>query len=635
MAALTDIGAALSHIQETREELGALHSFIASAAHNPQGCSLDYFLAECRRRILRVGSRERDAEPSLSSLDGLISEVSTRYLADSAIRATAVFGDLASQDVARLLPLVFVSARSVEQALERKLSRLEKQVEETLSNKMKMSSGAKKDELLGEELKRNLTGSTYGPITSLILPFQSFASRTASDMLCSVLEKSPRLVVVDLSHCLLGDQIMGTLLTPLSTLQKLACLILKNNAFTAAVTPMFLRALNQDGPSSSFPALRGLALDDNSDMPQADVEAIQSTLRQAQERRIPRKSLALPSEKVLVFDAPCMRAAAIAECLHLSSSTEEMVAIASKFDVFCGSSFSAVVAVAVAMMIQTDLIVQFFRTLAKTVFATTPYLGIANHAGRMMRDWWSAGNFYSAAALRSAFAELFTEALLKLPFSSFSNLLGKRILLYGSSSSFASEVSNDPQPICFRSWVDDHDGTLSEKGPSLEDVLLACCATSTYFAPKHIAPLHGPSAVACVDLLYAPLSSVAAELLPLLEVGGTKSHMTVLTISNASEDRSFLAAGNPFVSLALAACLSVAPKRGKHGTPPSTLVTSLRQKVEITNVSRLSGVGFTVSVKPVLLPGRNCDDVALDEGDERVLFVGLQNKIRKLDLATV
>jgi predicted acylesterase/phospholipase RssA len=624
MTALSEVGAALQHIQETREEVGGLHSFMATAAHEPQACLLDHFLGECRCRLLTIGAREREVDTSLSSLDSLISELSSRYLAGaSSDRLAVTVGSLAASDIARLLPLVFLASRSVEEALERKLSRLEKHVEGTLK-KLKLGGGSR-DELLGDELKRLLTGFSRAPITSLILPFQTFSSRTASDMLCAVIEKSPRLVVVDLSHCLIGDQRMMALLGPLSTLQHLSCLVLTKNALTGVFSSAFLQALTREGSSCSFPALRGVSLAEN-DISEQDMTSVQSSIRDIQDRRLPKKRACLPSQLVAVFDAPCMRSAAIAYCLHMSASTDEMMALSSKFDIFCGSSFSAIIAVAVAMKLPSELIVAFFRTISKTVFATTPYLSLMNHAGRVVRDWWTAGNFYSAAALRAALVDLFTESTLKVHFDALSALIGKKVVLFAAAGS-SDEVSDaSAPPVVFRSFLLDGPDDRASPTPTLEDVLMACCATPTFFASLRLAKTD------CVDHLYVPISCLVADLLPLLKLDAEMA-LTVFTTSNPSEDR-FLSSSNPLVSLALAACLSAAPKRGRHGSPPSTLLTSLRQKVELSNATRLGCAGVSLAVKQVLLPGKNCDDVALDEGNARTLGVALPNKVRKIDFSS-
>jgi hypothetical protein len=379
------------------------------------------------------------------------------------------------------------------------------------------------------------------------------------------------------------------------------------------------QSLSSDGISCSFPALRGVSLAENA-IAEADIAAVHQTILAMHARRLPKKKACLPSQQIVVFDGPCMRAAAIACCLHKSSSSHEFTMLGSEFDIFCASSFSAVIAVATAMKLPAELIFNFFREVCKSVFSTTPYLTLANQAGRVIRDWWTGGNFYSAAAFRTALVQLFTESTLKIRFETLTSLIGKKIILFAAHQETAS--SAHVKPVVFRSYAEETvSGTPSTA--TVEDVLKACCATPTFFAASSIAGNN------CVDHLHVPMTALLSDLLTTLKLDA-KAAITVFT--TAGED-SFLAASNPLVPLALASCISIAPKRGSYGVAPSALVTSLRQKVELGNVARMTCAGVSLSVRQVAAVGKIFDDIPLDLGDPQVLQVGIPNKVRQIDFS--
>jgi hypothetical protein len=503
---LSEINNFFHRQHDVLERLARLHIFrerltgtavndseVATLLRNAETILLPVCLEEAR--LSKFSKRGVRAEETRVGMTSILESLRQKHDARKE-KLNVKLNSLESQEVAALMSVFFRAIQLVEEVLNEERSVVEEQLRQKLSAwKISQSS----ETLLAEHIRE----LDRLDLKEICLPFQSFQCNSTFPLLLHLASSKPRLVLIDLSHCLLGDDLAKELLPSISSLQHLRALMLPGNALTDDFGRALLSLLQIDVDlQPTFPNIQLLNVDEN-EMSHEVLTFIDSALRAAASRsgRAPRL-LRLPQHRTLVLIAPCMKACSIAQFFARQQTDDFLRLYCDAVDTFCGSSFASVIAAALALRLPLEAVAAFFHSLANQVFAPYRYAYYAVAAARAARCWLSGGNYYSkhdlTALLESLFGEYGRKSLKEI-----SDITGKRL-------AFAVVDSASKRALLLRSWEPIDGRHIVDHLPlalniTLVDALLAACSTPSYFAP------HPCNGVQVEDALVFPAAAFAVE----------------------------------------------------------------------------------------------------------------------------
>ena len=329
----------------------------------------------------------------------------------------ALFCTLPSATVASIAAVLTAEAARVQIEASTRIAAFSAETELLLKKRVSSAS-------LSRAVARRLATLSADPHLSIADVGHLTLSPRQGLQLARLVSMSSNLVVLNLAHCFLGDQLIcHDMLPSLNNHQRIRFLSLAGNALSIGAGPTILQwVTNPDVPVS----LCIMPLDDN-DLAPSDVETIASVFRLRHPTDAALDTLrpsATPSHrKTLVLEGGGMAALAQVQWLHQQeelaqdaksrATQENMFHLGQEFDTIIASSFGAVIACALALRIPLSDVRRFFEEIRRNVFETGVHnsLYYVETLSRAGRRWWTQGNYYEPSGIEAALKNLFGDAV--------------------------------------------------------------------------------------------------------------------------------------------------------------------------------------------------------------------------------